>query len=264
MTSTSGTRYGGFHQWVPSAMVCSRRTMPTAVTNSIMYSSRPHRADDQLAELARRAQRRPRATSPAAARRRAGRRSRRAGSAAPSRRRCSSVTAPRPTPVASSRRDHERDLVRAQADRARRHQPQHLARRRVATGRSRTTAEAAPEQRRAAGPARWSRRADDDADGQSDSTPSDGPEQHRAADDREVVERRRERGRGEAAARVEHRGRHGAQRQQHRREQHDPRQLGRSARCCTASNPGVMSGTITRREDADDRPPARSARRASR
>ncbi len=67
-------------------------------------------------------------------------------------------------------------------------------------------------------------RAGDDAERQPDDAEARGQQDGRA-DDREVVDDRRHRRGGEPPARVEHAGRHRAQRQQDRAEQHDPRQL---------------------------------------
>ena len=99
--------------------------------------------------------------------------------------------------------DDERDLGHAQPDRPWRHQDERLARLRVAPARSvgRTGSPAGP----AAGPGpadgRASRRRRSTA---SPSTPNLGTQDERAADDREVVDDRRDRGRGEPAAGVEH------------------------------------------------------------
>ena len=67
-------------------------------------------------------------------------------------------------------------------------------------------------------------RAGDDADGQ----PGDAHrwrQEHRGADDREVVDERRERRRTEAVARVQDAGRDRPGGEEQRREDHDPRQL---------------------------------------
>ena len=64
-------------------------------------------------------------------------------------------------------------------------------------------------------------RPGDDADRQAGHPEGRGQEQ-RPADDRQVVDARRDRRRGEPPAGVEHAGRHGPHRQEDRAEQHDP------------------------------------------
>ena len=70
---------------------------------------------------------------------------------------------------------------------------------------------------------RWSSEPNDNADGQRLDAQVRAKED-RADDDRDVVDRRRDGGGAKAAARVEDARRHGRERQQDRREQHDPRQ----------------------------------------
>ena len=99
--------------------------------------------------------------------------------------------------------------------------------------------------------AEMEQRADDHADGQALDAQG-GPEQHRAADDGDVVERRRGGRGGETAARVEHGRGHRAERQQRRRDEHDAcqahGQLG-----AHGVETGREQGHDLRREDGHDR-----------
>ncbi len=123
-----------------------------------------------------------------------------------------------------ARRDDEGELRHAETDRARRHQRQRLAglRRRAAS----TRAGSGSRSSRSAGT--WMSMCSSDpatTPTASASTPIDGRQEHGGADDREVVDDRRQRRRGEPVLRVEDARRDRAQREEDRAQQHDPRQL---------------------------------------
>ncbi len=118
---------------------------------------------------------------------------------------------------------HERDLGGAEADRPGRHEGQRLARLGVAEVDPRLEAEAEPGDR-ADLDEQMRQRAEDDPDGHSRDTVGRGQDQ-RGPDDGEVVDDRRQRGGREPAPGVEDAGRHRAEREEHRAQQHDPGQL---------------------------------------
>ncbi len=146
--------------------------------------------------------------------------------------------------------DDEGDLVGAQAERARDHQRQDLASGRV----GHVDVERKPEALAHHGHdlhAEMEQRPDHHADGQALDAQG-GPEQQRAADDGDVVERRRGGCGGETAARVEHGRGHRTDRQQRRRDEHDACQAHGQLRPHGVET-GRQQGHDLRREDGHDR-----------
>ena len=132
---------------------------------------------------------------------------------------------PEPERRRQRRRDDERDLAGAEADRPRDHQTERSPCRGVREVDPWGVAKAECLQRTdldedvPKGPSH-------DADGQPDGTERRG-EQERGADDREVVDDRRDRRRRESTLAVEHARRDRPEGQQDRAQDHDPRQLDR-------------------------------------
>ena len=149
------------------------------------------------------------------------------------------------------RDDDEGDLGHPEPDRPRRHQQQCLARLRVVALDPGVVAEAHPRQRTQLDE-QVAHRTGDDAQGQT-LDPEARAEDQRAADDREVVDDRRDGRRGEPTAGVEDARRHGAHRQEDRAEQHDPRQLDGPVELRALEAGGDDRHDDRRQDEQDDR-----------
>ena len=158
--------------------------------------------------------------------------------------------------------DEERDLGHAEAERARRHQQERLARLRVAPASIRgTIPEADPAPAAGSWTSRWPSAPSDDADREA----VDAERRHedeRAADDREVVDDRRDR-RGARTGRLALRTlvATAPSGEEDRAEEHDPGQLDRLVASSAASKPGrdERRRAPARATKHDDRPGRASA-----